>query len=711
MKKYLLPIRPVPQKGESPGSYILRATEENVWKSPIALIAGYSDGRVNPNTSILSIFVNKSKWNEVLHNLQLDTKRLKMDAYYYSGPTNSNVIFNGMKIPYSQLSLKNPKVCVKCLRSYNYLPAIWDHSLIGVCTKHKQTLTYHCSACEKKLSWNRPGIGICKCGSEIEDKGKHCLDTTGTLEIVKLIEKKDSSALNSIEKIYRLTSDTLNSHDIKFKFYEGINATLDLIRTAYTDNNLIVRSTTSLYRKGVHPRVFLSKFFTSEDREAVEIAKSICQLITYSPRKFPTYSPPLKHEPITINNAAKILGTSPRTLHKSKSHIQDDESSHKNNPKRVCNLKINRVLMIASISCKSARAARSVTNLIRNRALDFNFSIFLESLLSGELITHGMKPDEGVMSTHIEYDDLHINKETNTLLTISEVAHLCDVNYENIRFLIKSGFIEKSHPIKRRSNAIYISKENAITFHEKYVFGGVLARLYNMNATNFSEKLISLGANPVSGPGIDGGLTYLFARKDIEKIEISDLLKVKKYKTKAGRPKVHSEQSNIELTVELASKLLNLEKQEIIRMIHAGVLSKERHKGRHLLIDSSSLNRVKKVIDDENFVSIQEAAKLANETELEFNYNWIEPKFLECIDISIVQYVRKSDITKVLKFKSDYMSSKDLSLELNLNRATLNNFKKMELLVPVRELKRRGRKVFYYGREEVQSLLTKLAKK
>lgn len=72
-------------------------------------------------------------------------------------------------------------------------------------------------------------------------------------------------------------------------------------------------------------------------------------------------------------------------------------------------------------------------------------------------------------------------------------------------------------------------------FTRTYVFGGELARLAGDDPRRFSEKIRDEGIEPVSGPGIDGGLVFIFKRHDVEKLDLKRVAEKRGYRTNCGR--------------------------------------------------------------------------------------------------------------------------------------------------------------------------------
>jgi len=57
----------------------------------------------------------------------------------------------------------------------------WDLDLVSICPTHRIALVTRCSACNKHLSWKRPGLLICSCGAKIKQDGVQASKSLVTL--------------------------------------------------------------------------------------------------------------------------------------------------------------------------------------------------------------------------------------------------------------------------------------------------------------------------------------------------------------------------------------------------------------------------------------------------------------------------------------------------------------------------------------------------
>ncbi|WNC89123.1 TniQ family protein [Paraburkholderia sp. FT54] len=66
-----------------------------------------------------------------------------------------------------------PQICPLCIEIYKKAKASWSISIITCCTEHKTQLLDRCG-CGRKLSWRRPSIDFCECGSRLASTDQKC---------------------------------------------------------------------------------------------------------------------------------------------------------------------------------------------------------------------------------------------------------------------------------------------------------------------------------------------------------------------------------------------------------------------------------------------------------------------------------------------------------------------------------------------------------
>src|SRR5205085_8872177 len=89
---------------------------------------------------------------------RISKERMMGDYYVFGSPIQHYVI-----------RLSNPKICPGCLSEFGYARKVWELGIVTVCPFHKSKLLDTCPNCQKKVSWIRKQISVCRCGFDWRD--------------------------------------------------------------------------------------------------------------------------------------------------------------------------------------------------------------------------------------------------------------------------------------------------------------------------------------------------------------------------------------------------------------------------------------------------------------------------------------------------------------------------------------------------------------
>jgi hypothetical protein len=158
----------------------------------------------------------------------------------------------------------------------------------------------------------------------------------------------------------------------------------------------------------------------------------------------------------------------------------------------------------------------------------------------------------------------------NAWLTLNEAASKLGTYYEAVRHLGKTGIL----PVQYHEAQYRVDPANLANFNDKYILIGEIARRAGTNDRRLSEKVMAWGPKPASGPLVDGGLTYLFRRKDIEKLDLRQVVATTDYATNSGRrPRPISDARCLDGTA--TAKALGVSIQRLGQFEETGLLRRE----------------------------------------------------------------------------------------------------------------------------------------
>lgn len=699
---------PIPFADESPGSLLLRTTEYNGWKSSSALLIAlnyqYSKGST---LHLESIYCDQKKWNAICDLLSIENTIFISKCYRREGiSTRSDVSFMGVSIPWRKLRLKEPAICPICIAETNYQKSIWDFKLITACSIHKTKLINKCPKCKNTFGWNRKKISECSCGFNIKDYSCETVDTEDVEFIENLITTCDIDKLSLACRYYDSYMEFFKCHEESLDDNE-----IAKISILSAKDNIYMRNILHTYIRrykqtyGFHPRITLGPFLTSKNKR---IKANVDKLLQGLKRvNSPSNTETLKQS-ISLKLTSAILGVNICAT-KALLHCGVLQSTEKGIGTRV-------EIQIESINClfhtliTNGENKRGIRDLMTNITViqHRKISSVISDLVSGKTLFYSYKLNsKGLTGISLIGRPFGSGRDIKHL-SLLETAQICNVHYENIRFAVKCGVLERVDAKKTKGTQIFIDRKVAYNFNKLYVFSGSLALKHKCNPRTLSEKLMASGIRPISGPKIDGGLTYLFQRKDIKSLNLKKVDALRHYPTNTGR-KNSVTMSNIDYSISLASaaKMLNISTQTASQLIINGSLTEYEDLYRRKSVTYESFNKIYDILNNPNSKALQDAAQALDQTEREFTLRYITTKLIQKIDTGRGFYLSEAEFRKAKNFNELYITSKEAGKLLNTHSSYLNNLKRTNKIKVAKEIGLGSYKISFFCRNEVLALKAK----
>ena len=164
---------------ESLHGYVLRLTDCNGYSSP---------WRIHQRAGLSQHEVRGTRFN--IDKLSLiaacTVDELNAIAYSSKGSPHSPRLL-GVRINPGDLDLTTPRICPVCIQQLGYIQAHWDLQFMIGCPIHNCHSLRACSTCNRPISWYRPGLLVCQCGSALDLKSASELDwsTRALLELIR----------------------------------------------------------------------------------------------------------------------------------------------------------------------------------------------------------------------------------------------------------------------------------------------------------------------------------------------------------------------------------------------------------------------------------------------------------------------------------------------------------------------------------------------
>ncbi len=695
-------VRPIAYTDESPCGLLLRASEENGWKSPNAFISAYGVHSSKKTYSFLSLITNQNHWGNVCEMFGIINSVKCYERMRVS--RGSKFDFQGIQVPYRSLKMKEPSICPDCINGKKYLLSIWDHKLITACTTHNIKLVNTCPKCKEKLKWSRKGLSICFCGHKLNTLKSSHTDIEVTQYIEAVIKKKDASTLDLIFHFFEA-----------FKlFFKNINIVVDqhqlavLAGESTLDKQKVIKVLCKHVKKvaqsyGLHPRLALLPFLRSSKEEIKELASSTLYKLAKS--KF-IIGKALNSVEFHINilSAEKVLGISHfLTRELIDSSILEVKQQAKNRGITITLSSINELLILFTNTAKPRAPYKTIaTTIDRNSNNKISFVKLIKQVQINKAEFWGVNISSGILSARICTKSFEGKKDD--YFTITDVAKMCDVHRETIRYATRCGVLECIDPQKTKGTTVYIDEKVALKFNKKYVFAGKIARDNDCSQSSMAMKLIASGIKAVSGPGIDNGLSYLFKRCDISLLDMDEIIKMKNYPTNTGRRKKNQKTIGTnELAIPLFTVAYQLEISipKTSALIKKGFLKESESNSRNKMITKESFKSVKNIQQNTSLVTLQQASISVSENEKTFLRHWINSQFITLVENGIDRYISKKDLAKVKNYKKKYVTSKEAGILTNTHRTHMLNLEKQKLIKPAKQLISGNQKINLYNREQV----------
>ncbi len=700
MKKPL--VRLIAFSDESPLGLLLRASEENGWKTPNSFISAYEVHSSVNTYSFLSVITNKKYWARTCRILGLTNmvgcyERIKVSR-------GSKYDFYGIQVPYRSLKIKEPSICPDCINNKGYLPGIWDHKLITACTIHNTKLVKTCPKCKEKIKWGRKGLSIYCCGHKFISLKSSSINTEVTRYIEATIKKKDTSTLDLIFhffEAFQLFFNNINilvdQHELAVLAGESILDKQKVIRLLCKHVKEVAQS------NGVHPRLILLPFLRSSKQEIKELASKVLYKLSQSKLIIGKTLNGIDFH-INLLSAEKALGLN---VYLTDGLINNSVLEIKQHAKKrritVSISSINELLILLTSTAKQNESYKTLAEVIGKSSINkTTFVNLIKQIKAKEIEFSGVNISSGILDVRVCIKPVEVNSYDS--FTMTDIAKMCGVHRESIRYAVWCGVLERIDAQETKGTTIYIEKRVAIRFNEKYIFAGKLAKENNCSRSSLAMKLIASGVKPVSGPGVDKGLTYLFKRSDISSIDMNKVIKMKNYPTNTGRKKKSPKNKNAnKQSIPLFSAAYQLEISipKASSLMKRGFLKESDSTFRQKRVTIDSFEFVKGIQQDTSLVTLKQASLAVKEHEKTFLRHWVNTQFITLVENGIDRYISKKDLTKVRRIKKKYLTSKEAGVITNTHRAHMLNLEKQKLIKPAKQLKSGNQKINLYLREQV----------
>lgn len=578
--------------------------------------------------------------NNVQPRFQLILQLFGLDKAYgstalrKSGPTyTSPMEWNNVEVPITMLKQLEQPYCPLCLSEKLYFRKIWQLAPLYACPIHSVYLIDKCHVCGEGKRLDSGDLSICSNCSVSLDAAPttHC----GSIESILWLKLMLETA--SRELFLELTSYWIAIE--QFAKLDGggisIEYQLKLTRQYFIDSeasrDTICRWINSRIHL-IHPRIQLIPFLRHAplfDSYVKSIEENCIDPLVSSSQ----------HQPIQLSpkDIRLILGVTHKTFtdwHR-KGFFLHLNSNQQHTSKEV------EVLLI---------------NLRHNKT-----SLLLSS------------PTQKTK----EHDQIYCN--------LMEIADYLNINYDTANKLSHTNLLKIDSRVLHGIRTKVTTYQELIEFNQRYILASTLARKLNVNATNITEKLCSIGINPISGSHIDGKPLNIFTRESTISLTNRHLNTIKKYPTLTGRRikdttphLIH----NGSLSLHDAAAALELSSLKVAYLVRQGILSKDKNHTSQIMVLEESVTELLSKIHGDEFTSLENAARLTNCPINWLSEYWSKTGFLEVYDLIYWKLVKTSKLNAVMKLRETYMTGAEASAFLGMHHSHISNLQKQGIIKP-----------------------------
>lgn len=633
-----------------------------------------------------------------------------------------------------------PKFCPDCFREAAsskeeklIFKKIWEIASYTVCTRHNKLLEDTCQKCHKELSWARKDFTKCQCGFDLLETVSISISNQESLLSARTSkafhpDEVINEELNLVLHNYYLKSseqdedETLN--DIASEIYaleakeNGYGRRKTRILINESSNRTLHRHLINLYKipnasnsyEITTTKIRPSQTFTLSKLIGIPHSSIGNFIAVFPPSDSHEYTPreitklaDLYRSLLPLKKVADKIGMSEYVVKKfvKAGHINPTLSpendygdylfTHSEIDSFLDSIRQNVMIPSGSETLIAPFNAHSVATKISLEIVDL-----VEHIFDGTLPIYNYDEDIGLNSILVNRSDLlainQIDKLDEHLISIQDAAAQLGIYTDAIYRTIKTGMLNVTKLTINKAVQSYIDQRALSIFKAEYIYINEIAKQFGVSPTNLAYKIIDAGITPVSGPGIDNNLLYIFKRAEIDNADLSTIVNNENYVAKTGRPKkgIPTKWDDHPLLIDATAiaEQLDTTVQKVSRLARDGYLNPYEHKG---VLGNKRLFEViqfraylKAFRENPDLVSLADALIEIDENEALFKSNWVRSKRIAFVEDGLEGlYLKRNQLDEIVKFKDYAMSTRDIVEHMKVDRSVVQNKHKLGYLKPI----------------------------
>jgi DNA-binding transcriptional MerR regulator len=547
---YQLFFKPIAQPRESAGSLLLRLSEAHT-ERPTGLFSEFGFPQFSVSGTLRKTYAGIS--TELSPHIDITNWRYSPHTKTITSGRNSK----------SWIDFKNAKVCLDCAKE-GYLPETHDYHLITCCTKHHKLLATHCNHCNENLRWNRYGLARCHCFGLIEYSQPADSDHIAiTTQLEAWITSGDTEKLIAYESLLSTLNTRISTTERwEFSAIEYVEGNVAPLAHALKPYHLGSAPLTARVIVGT-----LALVPSTSVRLAMPaLITAIEEVNTSSETKA------LRGDfHLTRSELLFAFGCKPDTVDILLSKSLKNKAVPGSVRKRQ--VMLNELKRLYSYFTAECPVGMHTITLAQLAALSRKkVGILVGEVLDGKLSPAGAASWR-LSDLRVEMHTEYINEVPEGFSTLKQAQQIMQLNSEYIAGFRRSGLLSEHRQANKNNRYLYRTND-LYAFKKRYISASEIAKGIRCPVTVITDKLRFMNVKPISGPGIDSSVVFLFERKDIESIDLSQALSVTDSYSMSGRKAASAPRLDGAkwMTSAEAAETLGLSIQQLFQLVNQGLL-------------------------------------------------------------------------------------------------------------------------------------------
>lgn len=660
-----LPFRPRPQTGESPLSLMRRGALGNHHHSTLRFAFALNPNVDHSVTALGTLARNPEHLRSTCNAMGVPETEIDQVAYTRSGRAREDdVVWNGMRVPLGDLQFRRSKICVACYVENGFASNEWDHIASVACAKHLVLLDEACPCCGTPWS---PVSDPMACGcppAEMMSRQERCGREVASA-LHRIIDRVDHAGLRVLSGLHAtLQSWRMLGMQLSRAFVAKALWSMSAGRWPSAPDP---KSEVPGVR--IHPRVALAPLLTASSPICVSAAQGLLRLP----------APHLAGATVGVvrwpaSTAMAVLGVArvPFAKMVAAGHVGPGEDG------RYSAADINTLLWLLQGVPDSGAAMKPLS--VHRAGPDPESLASLVTKIKAGAVVHFHCPPESGLSGLVCSRPPH-SAPVATAFGLKDAATRLGTNVSSVSGVIQVGLLPATKGTPRSAVEWNIAGEDLRCFDDTYIFASAIAKKHGASVTTLASRLRSAGLLPISGPNVDHGVTFVFLRSQLDRIDVHSML-AGPYQSPAGRKKNASRPSRAPmLTAQETADILGVSSRQLREVIRAGWITTCGTHGRRQMFDKAVVLELSQTLNKE-YMLAPAAARHLGQSVAEFRRTWISTGTIRTHQFADRALIARTDFRAVQQMWQDNGTASSIGRSLNRTRSLCPNLEKMRQLQP-----------------------------